>query len=248
MLTKKIFSLQHSLIKHWVSLRTDRAYREQKKRVLILGEKLVRELSRTFPLQSLIAVDPDPQIHASEVFAVSEPVLKKITGLQQPDGYAAEIFLPPPQDLTLKKRVLILDQIQDPGNLGTLLRTALALDWEGVIFTPGTVDLFNDKALRAAKGATFHLPYAKLSSPEILSWIEKKKIQTYTADLEGTLLSEISVPSSPVALILSHEGQGPGSWSRHLSQKITIPMAKQVESLNVATSGAILLYALRGLV
>lgn len=245
MLTKKIVSLQHSLIKHWVSLRTERAYREEKKRLLIMGEKLIRELAKVFPLESLISLEPHPDIRAKQAFEVPPPLLKKITGLPHPDGFAAEISLPAPQKLQNKKRVLILDQIQDPGNLGTLLRTALALHWEGVILTPGTVDLFNDKALRAAKGATFHLPYCFLSPAEILSWIQEKKIHAYTADLQGKELSEGSF-SSPLALILSHEGQGPSSWSHSICQKITIPMASSVESLNVATSGAILLYAMRG--
>lgn len=120
------------------------------------------------------------------------------------------------------------------------MRTALGLGWEGVILTPGTVDLFNDKALRAAKGATFLLPYTRMTTEEIA----RLKLHFFTADLEGTPLEKGDF-KPPLALILSNEGRGPGTWSEKLAKKITIPMSRQIESLNVATSGAILLYAMR---
>lgn len=236
MVSKKITSLQHPLVKHWLKLRTERTYREETQRVLVAGEKMARELQ----IETLIALEPPTDIKAKEIYLVSEAILKKITGLNQPDGFAAELPLPPPKPLHNKKHLLILDQIADPGNLGTLLRTALALNWDGVIFTPGTVDLFNDKALRAAKGAQFYLPYARMTPEEISSL----NLHFYTADLEGPALGK-SRFEPPLALILSSEGQGAGSWSNPIAKKIHIPMNKEVESLNVATSGAILLYAMR---
>lgn len=236
MVPKKITSLQHPLVKHWLQLRTDKTYREETQRLLISGEKMAKEL----PIDILIALEPSSTIQSKETYLVTEPILKKITGLNQPDGFAAELSLPPPQNLTSKKYLLILDQIADPGNLGTLFRTALALNWEGVILTPGTVDLFNDKALRAAKGAQFHLPYQWLSPEEITSL----KLHFYTADLEGTPLQKASF-HPPLGLILSSEGQGAGAWSKTISEKIHIPMNQKSESLNVASSGAILLYAMR---
>jgi TrmH family RNA methyltransferase len=232
MVPKKITSLQHPLIQHWVQLRLDRAYREETQRVLIVGEKMVREQK----IEILVSVEPS-DIRASDHYLVSEAILKKITGLSQSDGFAAIVHLPPPQDLRQKKFLVILDQITDPGNLGTLLRTALALGWEGVIVTPGTVDLFNDKVLRAAKGAHFHLPYARMTVEEIA----EMKVNLYTADLKGDALDEVHF-KGPRALILSNEAHGPRNW---VSKKLTIPMNEQVESLNVATSGAILLYAMR---
>jgi TrmH family RNA methyltransferase len=234
MVPKKITSLQHPLVKHWFELRTERAYREETQRVLVVGEKMVREL----PIDVWIGLEPPLESSAKETYVVTEAILKKITGLNQPDGCAAELAMPKPQDLRGKKFLVILDQIADPGNLGTLLRTALALNWEGVIVTPGTVDLFNDKALRAGKGAHFHLPYARLTHEEIV----QLKLHLYTADLEGESLKATHF-KTPLGLILSSEGHGAGSWSQ--GNKITIPMSDQVDSLNVAASGAILLYTMR---
>jgi TrmH family RNA methyltransferase len=244
MLTKIIASLQHPLIKHWTELRSDRSYREEHKRLIITGEKLIRELAKVISIHNLITVSPEERIKAESRVQVSEPILKKITGLAQPDGFAAEVSMPPPQDVTRKKFLLILDQIGDPGNLGTLLRTALALRWEGVILTPGTVDLFNDKALRAAKGASFFLPFARLSVEETAQLIRENKINAFTGDIKGEPLGRLAF-EDPLALILSSESGGPSPWTSSCSRKITIPMDRKVESLNVATSGAILLYAMR---
>jgi TrmH family RNA methyltransferase len=232
MVPKRITSLQHPLVKHWLELRLTRSYREEKKRLLISGERMVLEGE----VDVLISLEPS-NIEAKEKYLVSEAILKKITGLNQPDGVAAEVFLPPPQNLRGKKFLVILDKIADPGNLGTILRTALALNWEGVIVTPGTVDLFNDKALRAGKGAHFHLPYARMSPEEIL----QLDLHLYTADLEGEALENSSF-KEPLGLILSNEAHGPGDWA---AKKITIAMNPNVESLNVASSGSILLYAMR---
>jgi len=196
-------------------------------------------MARELPLHSLITLEPTA-LEAKEKYLVTEQILKKITGLSQSDGFAGEVALPKAQDVSKKKHLLILDKIADPGNLGTLLRTALALNWDGVIVTAGTVDLFNDKALRAGKGAQFHLPYAQMTAEEI----SKLDLQLYTADLKGERL-ENAVFKEPLGLILNNEAKGPDLWTKKVSQKITIAMNRQVESLNVAISGAILLYAMR---
>jgi len=237
MLAKRITSLQHPNVKHWTELRKNRIYRMESKTILIAGKKAIREFPHS--IKSLTTLEPS-DIDAAEKFLVSEEILKKITGLEQPDGFAAEVPMPSPQELSGKNFILILDQIQDPGNLGTLLRSALALGWEGVIATPGTVDFFNDKALRAGQGAIFRLPY---------SWQEPEEIQqtrsaVWVADLIGKPLASISW-RPPLTLILSSEGQGPSAWTRNIGHRVSIPMQNSVESINVSAAGAILLYAMR---
>jgi RNA methyltransferase, TrmH family len=242
MLAKKILSLQHPQVLHWTQLFKTRSLREKSGTVLVSGEKLIRELAQDAPLKCLMTLEDHPEIPASERFLVSESILKKITGLKSPDGFAAEILLPAPSDLSSCQNLLILDRIADPGNLGTLLRTAYALSWDGVAATPGTVDFFNDKAIRAALGATFRLPYAIESPETIASW----KFSFYIGDIEGTPLAKASF-QSPRALILGNEGQGISPWAQAIGKKIHIPMRKEAESLNVAAAGAILLYAMRPL-
>jgi len=244
MVPKEILSLQHPIVKEWVELRLDKEARERSHQVLLMGEKMIQELGAKGFLQTLITTKPAPTIPASECYLVTPEILKKITGIPAPDGFAAIAKLPEPQDLRGKQRLLILDRLSDPGNLGTLLRTALGLGWDGVVFTAGTVDPFNDKALRASKGALFSLPFCQKASGELGVLFHARTV--YLADLEGTPLDSIS-PSPPLALILSNEAAGPAPWTEKNAEKIAIPMHNGVESLSVATSGAILLYKLSNL-
>lgn len=207
------------------------------------------------PLKTLITLDLNKPIEAQERIIVSEAIFKKITSLEESDGYAAVVDMPEPTaDLSQTKRLLILDQIADPGNLGTLLRTAFAFGWDGVIATPGTVDFFNDKALRAAKGATFRLPYCWRPPEEIAFLLKVENRQAFLADMKGTPLGQGPF-SPPLALILSHEAKGIRSWAEELTsqshaadrlaKKIALPMERGAESLNVASAGAIFLYTMR---
>lgn len=237
----RITSLQHPLVKHWVLLKKDSSYRKETNSLLLIGEKMIREFP--FPIRCLISTQP-AHLRAQSTYIVTEEILQKIAGVGHFQGLLAEVDLPLTQNVDDKNFVLILDQVQDPGNLGTLLRTALALGWEGVIATPGTVDFFNDKALRASQGAIFHLPYAYKTAEEIISWSQEKQIAVWVGDAKGTPLSETPF-QSPLALILSHEGQGVSGWAQKIGQKISIPLQNKVESLNVAAAGAILLYEIR---
>lgn len=230
-------SLQHPKVKHWVALRKEKGYREEMGRVLVSGKKVVDELSG--PIEEIIALEPAEGVTC----LVTHEIMKKITGLQEPDGWAAEIALPRPHIFDKENFLLILDNIQDPGNLGNLLRTALALGWEGVIFTGDTVDLFNDKAVRAARGATFRLPYVRKSYAELETWIKGR--QVWVADLAGEAASKI-VLDPPLVLVLSNEGQGISAWAKKIGKKVAIPMEGEMESLSVASAGAILMYALKG--
>jgi TrmH family RNA methyltransferase len=117
----------------------------------------------------------------------------------------------------------------------------LALGWDGVLLTPDTVDPFNDKALRASKGALFSMPFVWGDG---MSFLQESGLQAYLADLEGIDLADVQVDGS-FALILSNEGRGPSAWAEMQAQKVSIPMLRGVESLNVAASGAIFLYVMR---
>jgi len=239
MIPRQITSLQHPLVKDLVKLRQERDFREQEKNVLIVGTKLVTELAKHTPLKILITDREFPNLSATETFLATPEILKKITGLQTPEGIAAVVSLPAPADLKNCNPLLILDGISDPGNVGTLLRTALGLGWKGVFLTPGSADPFNEKAIRAAKGATFRLPL-RSGTWEELSLQDKT---VFVADLHGQPL-EKAPKKEKIALILGNETHGPSAHAKKIGVPISIPMASAMESLNVASAGAILMYAL----
>lgn len=243
-MTKIISSLQHPLVKELAQLHKSRKEREQTCRLIVEGNNLLAELlTEHQPLQLLIREGELLPKTSAEIIVVTEAVMRKISACEAPPGMLAVYQLPStdPSQLLKKapRRLLILDKVSDPGNLGTLLRSAAAFGWEGVYLTPGCVDPFGPKAIRAAKGATFRLPLFQGELPQ-------DALQHYTllqADLGGGPPESI-IEKDKLALILGNEAHGPSAnFSKAL--KVTLPMAPGTESLNVAIAGALLMYLLK---
>lgn len=243
MIPRMISSLQHPLVKRLVKLRDNKAFRAQEKTVLIVGVTLVSDVAARFPLKTLISVDPLP-IQAQESYLATPQVLEKIINISSNDLVAAEVVLPKESSLEKLKSIVVLDGLADPGNVGTILRTAVALGWEGAFLTPNTADPFNDKALRAARGAPLFLPLRQGSYEELEKLVKSSGLHVYIADVEGKKLNEVSF-KKPLALVLGHETQGPSVKTRALGETVSIPMTSQMESLNVATAAAILMYQIQ---
>lgn len=242
-----ITSLKHPLIKHLVKLRENRSYRYDSQTVMINGLNLVRELASRFSFRTLLLADGfEPEFHFSteNVYKVSLEMIKKVSGLENPEPIAAELQMPEAQDLSSASFLLVFDGISDPGNLGTLLRTAYGLGWDGAFLTPRSADPFNDKALRAAKGATFKLPWRIGSFEELSALLEKNRMKLFAANAKGKdLFNQHFQP--PLALALGNEAQGLTPQLEKNAELIAIPMEENMESLNVASAGAIMMYALK---
>jgi TrmH family RNA methyltransferase len=245
---QKILSLQHPIVKHLVNLREDRDYRYKTNSVVVSGLKLIEELSSHQHFQKLFVEEgflPSFPYRTDELFEVSPQILKKVTGLKNPEPIAAEITMPSTQDLTSANFLLILDGISDPGNLGTLLRTALALGWEGAFITCGSTDPFNEKAIRSAKGATFKLPLRSGTWEELKNLLQKKQFTLFAADAKGQDIKDCKTSGLPIALALGNEAHGISSELKKNAKMLAIPMHGPMESLNVASAGAILMYELK---
>jgi len=231
---QKIISPQNPLVKHLSKLRNSKSYRKEKQSVIILGKKIILELSQFLSIKTLL-LEQDIFIPAEKIFYTNREILKKIANIPNPEGAIAEVALPSFQNLSKMSSILILDRITDPGNLGTLIRTAKALNFNGAHLLPGCVDPFNDKAIRAGKGATFTLPlgYGSLDFQGDL----------FAADMSGTPIDRVEF-KKPLALILGSESHGVDPFWLEKAKKISIPMNGQTESLNVATAGAICMYVI----
>jgi len=244
---KEIESIQNPTIKHLVRLRQNRDYREEHNSVFIEGIKLVEEISQSHKVRTLITYDRNliPNNSKSEnTLIVSEAVMKKLSSMQHPEGLAAEIEMPKSHSLEKMKYVIVLDEINDPGNLGTLLRSALALGWQGAFVLDNSCDPYNDKALRAAKGATFRLPIRRGKWSDLIDLIKKNNLQAFVGDIQGKNIHEIG-SNQKIALVLSNEAHGVSEEANKHCERITIPMSGKMESLNVAAAGAILMYVLK---
>lgn len=221
-----------------------------------------------------------PDMYAQCVLRVSEPVFTKITGLQSVEGVgaAAEVDLPREARLSAMpsgtlRRLLVLEGVQDPGNLGTLLRSALAFGWEAVYLLPGCCDPFNDKAVRASRGAAFRIPLAHGGWDELDALIKQHDMVAVAAQPHAPQASgskvlggrspaigpqdmgpswpswdplvaemEAGISSIAVCLVLGSEGQGLSEQALGHCRPVAIPMQEDVDSLNVAVAGGVLLF------
>jgi TrmH family RNA methyltransferase len=143
-----------------------------------------------------------------------------------------------------RRAVLVLDAVQDPGNFGTLVRTAEALGAAGVILLPGTVDPWNAKAVRAAVGASFRVPLVAATWSELAPWLAREQARVLVADAAGASVAAADAAGRS-ALVVGNEGAGVGEESRaHADALVAVPIRGRAESLNVAAAAAILLYEL----
>ncbi|WP_100373711.1 TrmH family RNA methyltransferase [Bacillus sp. FJAT-45037] len=250
---KRIDSLKNEQVKGWKKLHTKKG-RDKAGRFLIEGFHLVEEaLKANFHIEMIIITD-DTVLPASwtidekELIIVHPQVMKEISETETPQGIAAICAIPiAPQFETLHGQYLLIDRVQDPGNVGTMIRTADAAGMTGVVLGEGSVDLFNSKVIRATQGSIFHMPVVRASLDE---WVEKLK--DYNIAVFGTSLTEASSytaiePQSDFALIVGNEGEGvSSSLLEATDQNIYIPIMGKAESLNVAVAAGILLYYLRG--
>lgn len=241
-MTNQLSSLQHPLIKHFVKLRTESKYRYEHQALMLEGVKPIQEIPKE--VKKLLYTPSFAHIAASftcEKWEVTEAMIHKISGMVSPEGVIAEVLMPSFVPLNDQHRVLAFDGLSDPGNLGTLMRTALALGWDAIYFMPGTCDPFNEKTLRAARGAHFKISLVKVSEEEFLKWIKEHNVQSLVADIRGEVPEKIAFAPQRV-LILGNEAHGASSKMRQSSLPVTIPMPGEMESLNVAIAGGILLY------
>ncbi len=185
--------------------------------------------------------------HKNRVYRTDSRLFQSLSDLQAPQGVIAlvHIAFPGLAGLPLPPRALIVYAcgIQDPGNLGTLIRTAAAAGASLVCTSIGTVTARNPKAIRASAGNFFHLPVVEhIEVPAFLNFCRQSRIHVYRTDVrEGKPYTEANLTRA-CAFVLGNEGSGIADSTLEGTDSLHIPMAEGVESLNVATSGAILLF------
>ncbi len=179
---------------------------------------------------------------------VSDQELAALSDTEQSQGVLLVVEEPKTGFLDLvgfpHPRLLLLDGIQDPGNAGTLIRSAWAFGMTGVVAMEGTVDLFNAKVVRAASGALGHIPVARASWGEVETWTRREAVPLLVADSSGEDVRAVG-PLVSWSLVIGNEGAGPRPEVTQAADKVVaIPMNPGVDSLNAGLAGAILLFAL----
>ncbi|MFL5595767.1 MAG: TrmH family RNA methyltransferase [Gemmatimonadaceae bacterium] len=184
-----------------------------------------------------------------EVAEVSEKDFRSAAETESPQGVIAIGEVPARSldtlDLPPVCRVLLLDGVQDPGNVGTILRTAAALGATATIALPGTVDLWNPKVIRSSMGAQFRHPALHADQDTLLSFVSREHIELWATDAKGEALDRTTAPAR-LAIAVGNEGAGLSNVIRGKAQRtISLPISTDIESLNVAVATGIILYQLR---
>lgn len=246
---KQISSKSNSIIKKAVKVLSGSS---DENLIMVEGHKLLEEaLKSGAKVDMLFVEDPsslrDKTDLESKCYQISRGLMRELSTVKTPNEIIA--FLTPPPLPSLNKvlenqGVLVaLDRLQDPGNIGTIIRTSEAMGALAVILLEGCCNSNNHKVIRAAMGSNFRIPvFSNIKSEKLFSLLKENDFSTYCADMQGKQLPGHSFPKK-VALFLGQEGSGLSETViENCNHRIAIPMFGQVESLNVATSAAMCLY------
>src|SRR5699024_1634300 len=243
-----ITSAQNSKVKNAIKLKKKRE-RDKTGLALIEGYHLIEEAYKSnLNIQQLYVVDIDRLDeglinHAKEVFEINLKVAEALSGTVTPQGFFA-VIKKPIHEMATAQQVLLIDCIQDPGNLGTLIRTADAAGLDLVVLEKGTADPYQDKVMRASQGSVFHIP---IVSKDLATFIDEFDGEVYGTALENAITYNQIQNKEKFALLLGNEGEGvkPELLDK-TTQNLTIPIYGKAESLNVAIAGSIVMYHLKG--
>ncbi|MCW0117796.1 TrmH family RNA methyltransferase [Bacillus subtilis] len=247
---KQIESAKNQKVKDWKKLHTKKE-RTKTNTFLIEGEHLVEEALKSPGIVKEILVKDETKIPSDletgiQCYMLSEDAFSAVTETETPQQIAAVCHMPE-EKLATARKVLLIDAVQDPGNLGTMIRTADAAGLDAVVLGDGTADAFNGKTLRSAQGSHFHIPVVRRNLPSYVDELQAEGVKVYgTALQNGAPYQEIP-QSESFALIVGNEGAGvDAALLEKTDLNLYVPLYGQAESLNVAVAAAILVYHLRG--
>lgn len=240
-----------------------RKARERRGLALAEGVRLVEEmLAAEVPCKGAVlspSLEASPRgtdlvralvAHGIEVERVSDRELAEIAATEHPQGvvvaYTPRAWSLDEMQVAPGRPLVLLDGVQDPGNVGTIARTAVAFGAAGLVALPGTVDLTNPKTVRSAAGSLFRLPHLHSDVTQLRQWLWFRSIPIWATTIDGVAITEEESVGA-IALALGNEGAGMSAeLLGHAERRIGIPIRREAESLNVAVAAGILLHRLGG--
>ncbi len=245
-----ITSTQNKRVKYVKALQTKARLRRSEMRLILEGRRLIHDALMRGGKADLALYSPERadydliarlQNKKCTLMPVSDDILKYVSDTQQTSGILAVFYIPKPPLPRQARRALIMDSIREPGNMGTILRAAAAAGVDIAILSPGCVDPYNSKALRAGMGAHFRLPVVEAGWNEIRSFCGALTVYATRADAD-TAYTDVDWTEA-WALIVSNEAHGMSRQARNMTQNsVSIPMSSATESLNAAAAAAVVLF------
>ncbi len=254
----QIDSPNNATLQEWKKLQTAKG-RKAQQRFIVEGEHLVREAVKYGEVESVLLRDTlDPTEYGIDdsmrVAVLSERAFKEISSVESQQGIAAVVKIPETTlDLYNAPRLLALDGVQDPGNVGTLIRTADAAGFSAVLIGQGCADPYAPKTVRSTQGSIFHLPVVPCSLLDVLHpWLaansgtEKNSAAIVGTDAAAAVQYDEWFAPKNVCLIMGNEGAGISGAVRQLcTEFLSIPIHGFAESLSVSIAGGILMYSIQ---
>jgi TrmH family RNA methyltransferase len=245
-------SLQNEKVKLWKKLKT-RKWRDREQMYLLEGPHLLGEAIHWAPGElSAVLIDegfhPSPEwpLEQFDVYQVTHKIFTELSQTESPQGIIGICQMRRPTFSIRKGRYLLVDGVQDPGNLGTLIRTADAFGLDAVLLGDGCTDCFNSKTLRAAQGSHFHLEVVRRELLSVVNAMKEIGIPIFGSSLDGNDLCRMRRSMPYFGLVVGNEGGGVSPKLLEASDvRVRIPMSGRAESLNVAVAAGILLFRLQ---
>lgn len=234
----EITSLNNDKVKYWVKLQ-EKKFRDQEGLFLVEGDHLVNEAIKRGLAKEIITLD-DFQNNVL-TYKVTEEIMKKISKQQSISRISAVCFKM--KEKEIGNKVICLDNIQDPGNLGTIIRSAAAFNIDTIILNDKSVDLYNDKVIRSCEGMIFNVNVIRSNLENKLIELKNNGYKIIGTSVKNNNLLKDVIFEGKFAIILGNEGNGVSKEIEDLCDDyIYIKMNENCESLNVAVASSIIMY------
>ena len=235
-------SIENEHIKEIKKL-NNKKYRDLNGKFIIEGKHLVEEAIKNNLVEEILLLEGNNEKYDVKTNYVNGKVMKYITELDNP--YKKIVICNNKNDKIQGNHILILDDIQDPGNLGTIIRSAVAFNIDTIILSKTGVDLYNSKVLRSTQGMIFNINIVVSDIKEEILKLKNDNYKILTTNVEGGKLVKSIEKNQKFAIIIGNEGKGVSKEIKELSDEyIYIEMNKKCESLNAAVATSIILYEL----
>jgi len=240
-------SRKNPLIRHLRSLGSDPSYRRQQGEYVLDGIKLLKEaVAFGGKIGTVLWADaPKMTVEGAKEYTAPKDLVEYASPLKNAPGPVFTVAFPQKQLPESVKRVIVLENVQDPGNVGTVIRTANALGMDAVILTGNCADVFGAKTARAAMGALFRQTVLTMVQSEAVAWLHRKGLRVYGAALSDRAVDVRTVDLGDAAFVIGSEGQGLSEEMLSLCDgEVIIPMMPGSESLNAGVAASILMWEL----
>ncbi|MBD7962566.1 TrmH family RNA methyltransferase [Fictibacillus norfolkensis] len=250
---KHIESESNTSLKQWKKLHTKKE-REKSGTFLLEGPHLIEEAITSGAKLQHVIVEENFEINEAwlkeefTLWSVPAKLMKQLSETEKPQGIIAVCEMMDQSEELIKKggRYLLIDGVQDPGNLGTIIRTADSAGLDGVFLGEGTADLYNGKTVRSTQGSLFHLPIVKANLLDIIERCKEHDLPVLSTSLQNSVDMRETPEVDGFALIMGNEGAGVQEILQQQSTlNVKIPIFGNAESLNVSVATGILLYELQ---